>query len=362
MNDKTKPAILYVDDEPANLESFVAGFRRHYTIYTSTSAIGAVEILKKHKVLLILTDQRMPEMTGVQFLEAIIPEYPNPVRMILTGFSDVEAITKAINSGSVLRYLTKPWDERELRLAIDEGINIYKIEQTNRSLIKNLEETIAKQQKTIGIFEKYVPANIIKEVLDNSAENSISENEYRIISVLFSDIRQSTSFAESRHPKDVVTYLNKYFSIMVNCVTKNHGTVYKFMGDGLIALFGAPVSSIYNQRNAAFCALDMLSALNEFNQTVGKEMQHEATIGIGINTGEAVVGHIMTEHFLSYTVIGEVVEGALQISNYTKNKPNTILVSQNTFQLIQNDVKSEDDGVHEVGDTPMNLFRITGKK
>ena len=119
MNDKTKPAILYVDDEPANLESFVAGFRRHYTIYTSTSAIGAVEILKKHKVLLILTDQRMPEMTGVQFLEAIIPEYPNPVRMILTGFSDVEAITKAINSGSVLRYLTKPWDERELRIAID---------------------------------------------------------------------------------------------------------------------------------------------------------------------------------------------------------------------------------------------------
>ena len=363
MDDSKKRAILYVDDEPANLESFVASFRRHYTIYTSTSAIEAVEILKEHKVSLILTDQRMPEMTGVQFLEAIIPEFPNPTRMILTGFSDIDAITKAINTGSVLRYLTKPWDERILKLAIDEGINIYEIEQSNKRLQLDLEEAIASQNKEIKLFEKYVPGKIIEHLLEQSSENTqskntLSNNEYRIISVLFSDIRSFTEFSESRDPKEVVTYLNQYFSIMADCVTKNQGTVYKFMGDGIIALFGAPVSSIYNQRNAAFCALDMLSALETFNETVGKAINYKTTIGIGINTGEAVVGHIVTEDFISYTVIGEAVEGAMQISDYTKSKPNSIIVSNNTFDRIKNDVASEESEEGQVGDERIKLYRI----
>ena len=85
--------ILYVDDEQQNLDSFYAAFRKHYNIFTATSAKSAIEILRNHEIAVIITDQRMPEMTGIQFLEAIIPEYPNPIRMFMTGYSDAEVNT-----------------------------------------------------------------------------------------------------------------------------------------------------------------------------------------------------------------------------------------------------------------------------
>src|SRR4051812_32822571 len=91
--------VLYVDDEEHNLISFKAAFRQFYHIHTAISAREGIKILREHPIHVIVTDQRMPEMTGVQFLEAIIPEYPDAIRMVLTGFSDVEAIIKAINSG-----------------------------------------------------------------------------------------------------------------------------------------------------------------------------------------------------------------------------------------------------------------------
>ena len=95
MIDANKPKILYVDDEQANLDAFVAVYRHYYTIFTETSGARAIEILRQHEIELIITDQRMPEMTGVQFLEAILPQCSSPVRMVLTGFSDIDAIVQA---------------------------------------------------------------------------------------------------------------------------------------------------------------------------------------------------------------------------------------------------------------------------
>ncbi|MGB3619511.1 MAG: response regulator, partial [Catalinimonas sp.] len=105
--------ILYVDDEEQNLISFKATFRRQYNVLTAVSGEEGLAVMRRRHVHLILTDQRMPGMTGVQFLERILPEYPDTIRMVLTGFSDIEAIIDAINNGGVFRYITKPWDERE---------------------------------------------------------------------------------------------------------------------------------------------------------------------------------------------------------------------------------------------------------
>ena len=101
--------ILYVDDEENNLTSFKATFRKYYNVYTAQSGREGMNILREHDIKVVITDQRMPEMTGVQFLEAIIHEFPFTIRMILTGFSDIESIIKAINTGRVYRYITKPW-------------------------------------------------------------------------------------------------------------------------------------------------------------------------------------------------------------------------------------------------------------
>lgn len=138
MNTKS---ILYVDDEEDNLTVFKSTFRREFKIHLAKSGAEGMEILKNNEVQLIITDQRMPEMTGIQFLESVIPDYPDCIRMILTGFSDVEAIIEAINKGRVYRYITKPWNKDELRLTINNAFENFELKEKNKNLIEELKET-----------------------------------------------------------------------------------------------------------------------------------------------------------------------------------------------------------------------------
>lgn len=109
-----KIKILFVDDEEHNLISFKASFRTKYAIETAISGLNAIELLKQKQFDIIITDQRMPKMTGVEFLEQIIPMYPDPVRILLTGYTDMSAVIDAINKGKVFHYLNKPWNDTEL--------------------------------------------------------------------------------------------------------------------------------------------------------------------------------------------------------------------------------------------------------
>lgn len=124
--------ILYVDDEVHNLISFNATFRREYKILTASSGEEGLQVLKNNDVHLVLSDQRMPEMTGVQFLENVSQEYPETIRMIITGYSDIDAVIGAINKSGVNRYINKPWDEREMRITIENARQLFGLqEETN---------------------------------------------------------------------------------------------------------------------------------------------------------------------------------------------------------------------------------------
>lgn len=133
--------ILYVDDEENNLHAFKATFRRDYKIFLAISAKEAREILKEEVVDLIITDQRMPEETGVEFLESIIPIYPDPIRLLLTGYTDIQAVIDAINKGQVYHYLTKPWEEDYLRTVIKNAFEIYMLRKENEKLTEALIKT-----------------------------------------------------------------------------------------------------------------------------------------------------------------------------------------------------------------------------
>lgn len=136
-----KGIILYVDDEPKNLTSFKAVFRRHYRVYVAESAQEGIEVMKNNAIQLVITDQRMPNITGVEFLEKIAHKYPDVTRIILTGYSDVEAIINAINKGQVYKYITKPWKKDELKLTIDNALEAFQLRQENQRLIENLQKT-----------------------------------------------------------------------------------------------------------------------------------------------------------------------------------------------------------------------------
>lgn len=120
-----------MDDEVHNLISFNATFRREYKILTAQSGDEGLAILNDKEVHLVLSDQRMPGMTGVEFLEKVFHQYPETIRMIITGFSDIDAVIGAINQGGVNRYITKPWDEREMRVTIENARQLFGLQEEN---------------------------------------------------------------------------------------------------------------------------------------------------------------------------------------------------------------------------------------
>jgi CheY-like chemotaxis protein len=183
---KEKYRILYVDDEVDNLIIFKAAFRRYYEVFTASSAREGMELLKNNEIHILITDQRMPEITGVEFLETIIADYPEIIRMILTGFSDVEAIIQAINKGRVYQYITKPWDVDELKITIDNAIESFRLKSENKQLISDLKE--ANQR-----LEGYA-LDLEKKVEERTAE-VVRQKE--IIEKKNDDITASLNYAKS---------------------------------------------------------------------------------------------------------------------------------------------------------------------
>ena len=130
--------VLYVDDEVHNLNAFKASFRRLFNIFIAESAIEGRKVLENEDIHIIITDQRMPVTTGIEFLESIIPDFPEPIRILLTGYADINAVIDAINRGQVYKYIQKPWMEDDLRINIEKAFEIYSLRKENRALTESL--------------------------------------------------------------------------------------------------------------------------------------------------------------------------------------------------------------------------------
>jgi DNA-binding NtrC family response regulator len=131
--------VLYIDDEINNLNSFKGAFRRDFEIFTAISAKEGRKILDSQEIGVIITDQRMPVMTGIEFLESILNIYPDTIRILLTGFSDINAVMDAINRGQVYKYLVKPWQNDELKMYIENALEIYNLRKENKDLARKLQ-------------------------------------------------------------------------------------------------------------------------------------------------------------------------------------------------------------------------------
>jgi DNA-binding NtrC family response regulator len=138
MKKEDRITILYVDDEVNNLVAFSANFRILYNVYTSSSAEEGMQILRSKKINIIISDQRMPNVTGVEFLEMVIKEFPDPIRILLTGYADIQAVIEAINRGQVYRYVRKPFIVDELKIIIADAYELYSLREENKELMKKL--------------------------------------------------------------------------------------------------------------------------------------------------------------------------------------------------------------------------------
>lgn len=148
-----KIRILYVDDEENNLQAFRATFRKIYDIYLAPSAKEAREILHHHDVHIIITDQRMPEETGVDLLASIILTNPEPIRILLTGYTDIQAVIDAINKGQIYHYLTKPWEEEYMKNVISNAYELYSLRRANKELTEELKQRNIELQSMLNLRE-----------------------------------------------------------------------------------------------------------------------------------------------------------------------------------------------------------------
>ena len=154
------------------------------------------------------------------------------------------------------------------------------------------------------------------------------------VSVMFCDIRSFTAMSESMEPKDVVSLLNVYFTRLGECITKNHGIINKYIGDALMAIFGAPVHSDNHAKDAYNAALDMRKALVELNKEFEKEGKPTIRFGIGIHSGKVLAGNIGATNRMEYTVIGDTVNTASRIESLCKEYKTDLLLTESTKNML----------------------------
>jgi len=131
--------VLYVDDEENNLSAFKASFRRYFNVFTAISANEAKGVLSQNDIHVLITDQRMPETLGTELLAEAVKDYPDQIRILLTGFSDIEAIKDAINRGQIYHYLQKPWNDDALKETIENAYKIYHLKKKQQDLSQQLQ-------------------------------------------------------------------------------------------------------------------------------------------------------------------------------------------------------------------------------
>ncbi|MDR1955282.1 MAG: response regulator [Treponema sp.] len=188
------------------------------------------------------------------------------------------------------------------------------------------------QAKTRAAFARYVPIDVMDEIIDTASSASASQSETRNVVVLFSDIRNFTKISEHSNAQDIVTFLNAYFALMGNKIIAEGGNIDKFMGDAIMALFGAPRTLSDAPGCAIRAAINMMRALSQVDTSHIRLPESGFAVGIGINYGECVVGNIGFQNKQDYTVIGDTVNLASRLEGVTKEYRHPIIVSETMYE------------------------------
>jgi response regulator RpfG family c-di-GMP phosphodiesterase len=146
--------VLYVDDEVGNLNVFKASFRRYFNIFCAETAEEGLKILENNVIQIIMSDQRMPEMSGVEFLQLVLERDPKPIRILVTGYSDIEVVISAINNGQVYKYVAKPWNNDTLKILLNQSYEVYSLRKENEELTKSL--VLANKQLEFMLRQKLI--------------------------------------------------------------------------------------------------------------------------------------------------------------------------------------------------------------
>jgi adenylate cyclase len=192
------------------------------------------------------------------------------------------------------------------------------------------------RQRVRDLFSRFVPEPVVDDVLRNVDEDLRLGGQRELVTVLFSDIRGFTSFSENREPEDVIEVLNHYLTTMTDVILAHGGTLVAFMGDGIMAVFGAPIAMDDHADRAYAAAREMAGpALDEFNEWLRSTGRDESfRIGVGLNSGVVMAGNVGSEKRLEYTAIGDTTNTASRIESLTKGTQHMLMLSESTRMMM----------------------------
>ncbi|HEX4733661.1 MAG TPA: response regulator [Thermoleophilaceae bacterium] len=319
-----RSTVLVVDDDPLNrrlLEhSLVAD---GHEVLTAEDGLQALEQIRRHRPDIVLLDVLMPELDGFGVLEQVKSDAELrdvPVIMI-SALEDVDSVIRCIELGAE-DYLPKPFDPVLLRARMNAGLNKRRVHELEQARVRD-------------VFARFLPESIVDEVLVRSNGEVRLGGVRLICTVLFTDMRGFTSFAESTPPDLVIEVLNRFLGEVTDAVLDNGGTLVTYLGDGVLAVFGAPIECNDHADRALATAREMLGTrLPRFNEWLRRASQAEFEIGIGVCSGPLMSGNVGSQRRLSYTAIGDTVNTAARIEAHTKEVPHAALVSQSTLDLL----------------------------
>ncbi len=244
-------------------------------------------------------------------------------------------------------------DDKDLLQAIATSVCIA---LENARLYKETVSMAEHERDVRHMFQKFVPKEVLDKILHGSANGKPIIEEIRTITLLNIDIRGFSRLALQIGSQKTVSLLNSFFSVMGGIVFKHHGIVDKYLGDGFLALFGAPVASTGDADNAIAAAFEMKHSIPAVNKFLKQKLGASVDMGISIHTGEVVVGNIGFDKKMDYTVIGDSVNTVFRLQNLTKSFPNGILISENTLRAVRSRLEVTDVEISvEIGQEIGNL-------
>jgi adenylate cyclase len=322
----TPGAILIADDNPVNRLLLGRGLEQEgHTVVFAEDGHEALALLRQQHFDLLLLDVMMPELDGYQVLAELKEDaHLREIPVVMTSSLDeLDSVVKCVEMGAE-DYLSKPINPVLLNARITASLEKKRLRDQQRELISKF---------------------ATKEVADDLLTSGFSLGGKQLdASTMFCDIRSFTTIAEARDPAETIELLNDYYTLMMDAISAEGGIVNQMVGDGLMAIFGAPVESDGHRRQAVLAARQMKKLIRLFNKEQAARDKVRIQIGIGIASGKVVAGYTGTFHRATYTCVGDTVNVAARLESHTKVVKRPILIDENTRRGLDDGIAVEAQG------------------